>query len=334
MPGRSWTASDYRYGMNGQEEEDELFKGANSAEYWMYDSRIGRRWNIDPVFYPWQSRYCSFNNNPIYFADPLGLEGKAPENGDIRTNEDGSQSQFANGVWVKQKQGGIDCPNDLSELEIIIPKGPSPPAASTGNGPANGQPNGKEADNKPSKYPYPVMKPFQPKVEWFTDGKWSWYTESKNPFPGRDYLRYARWEGKWDAEVSMEVGPITLKATPESERPEPNISYGPFSIGKKSGDLLLIGWDNYVEKYINIVKSSDVHSPLQIAPTATVLYTFVYDQNRVFLSGTTNLKVYHSFIFTPGGSPTGIPELIFDSTFNSKLATPGIGIPGLSIQKK
>ncbi|NBC82333.1 MAG: hypothetical protein GVY19_03030 [Bacteroidetes bacterium] len=40
-----------------------------TAEYWMYDARLGRRWNIDPVTYPWQTSYAAFNNNPIYFID-------------------------------------------------------------------------------------------------------------------------------------------------------------------------------------------------------------------------------------------------------------------------
>jgi photosystem II stability/assembly factor-like uncharacterized protein len=75
MPGRQWvgTAGGYRYtGVNGQEKEDEIFAGASSAEYWMYDARLGRRWNLDPVPQISISDYACFANNPIYFADPLG----------------------------------------------------------------------------------------------------------------------------------------------------------------------------------------------------------------------------------------------------------------------
>ena len=43
--------------------------------YWEYDSRIGRRWNIDPVIKPWESPYATFNNNPISQIDPDGLDG-------------------------------------------------------------------------------------------------------------------------------------------------------------------------------------------------------------------------------------------------------------------
>lgn len=80
MPGRKWqgTNDKFRYSHNDQEREEEIFSGANSAEYWMYDSRIGRRWELDPLAYEWQSPYATFNNNPVYFADPLGLEGGPP----------------------------------------------------------------------------------------------------------------------------------------------------------------------------------------------------------------------------------------------------------------
>jgi len=48
--------------------------------FWQYDCRLGRRWNLDPFKgkYPSQSPYATFNNNPIIYTDPLGLEGKKP----------------------------------------------------------------------------------------------------------------------------------------------------------------------------------------------------------------------------------------------------------------
>src|SRR5690606_12038141 len=45
-----------------------------SAEYWMYDSRLGRRWNLDPVKKHHESSYATFANNPIWFIDPFGLD--------------------------------------------------------------------------------------------------------------------------------------------------------------------------------------------------------------------------------------------------------------------
>jgi RHS repeat-associated protein len=74
LPGRSGGTSDYRYGMNGQEKDDEIAGVGNSytAEYWQYDPRLGKRWNIDPVKKHFEGSYVTFRNNPIMFADPNG----------------------------------------------------------------------------------------------------------------------------------------------------------------------------------------------------------------------------------------------------------------------
>jgi hypothetical protein len=52
--------------------------------FWEYDPRIGRRWNVDQLTYPWQSSYATFNNNPIIFVDPLGLFGSRKEAGEYK----------------------------------------------------------------------------------------------------------------------------------------------------------------------------------------------------------------------------------------------------------
>jgi RHS repeat-associated protein len=80
MIAKSYSPTAYRYGFNGMEKDDEIAGSGNSytAEFWQYDSRLGRRWNVDPVTYPWQSPYATFNNNPIIYVDPLGLEGEKP----------------------------------------------------------------------------------------------------------------------------------------------------------------------------------------------------------------------------------------------------------------
>ena len=73
MPGRNITASTtYRYGFNGQENSTEIAANTTTAEYWEYDSRISRRWNVDPVYK--NSPYECFANNPIAYADPSGLD--------------------------------------------------------------------------------------------------------------------------------------------------------------------------------------------------------------------------------------------------------------------
>jgi RHS repeat-associated protein len=92
MPGRSYQSSNsYRYGFNGQEKDLEIFEGAYTAEYWEYDSRIGRRWNVDPLAheFPNMSPYAAFNNNPLRFTDPTGA---APEDWVGCKNSDGTTS--------------------------------------------------------------------------------------------------------------------------------------------------------------------------------------------------------------------------------------------------
>jgi RHS repeat-associated protein len=77
MSGRTYTASNssYRFGgSNGQEKDNEIFAGAYSAEYWEYDSRLGRRWNVDPIIKFGESPYASFANNPIWLIDPNGMD--------------------------------------------------------------------------------------------------------------------------------------------------------------------------------------------------------------------------------------------------------------------
>jgi hypothetical protein len=79
--GRSYemdTLVGYRFGINTQEKDDEIYgKGnASSAEFWEYDSRLGRRWNLDPIPQISISDYACFGNNPIWRNDILGNKWK------------------------------------------------------------------------------------------------------------------------------------------------------------------------------------------------------------------------------------------------------------------
>ncbi|MGO4294027.1 DUF6443 domain-containing protein [Chitinophaga sp. RAB17] len=77
LTGRGFNVAGYRYGFNGQEKSDEVKGEGNSytAQFWEYDPRIGRRWNLDPVTTNSESLYATFHNNPILYVDPLGLYG-------------------------------------------------------------------------------------------------------------------------------------------------------------------------------------------------------------------------------------------------------------------
>jgi hypothetical protein len=81
MPGRDYTATGKRsrHSINGQERSDELNDNLTTAMYWEYDSRIGRRWNVDPVVKEFESPYLCFAGNPIWFSDKNGDDAEPPK---------------------------------------------------------------------------------------------------------------------------------------------------------------------------------------------------------------------------------------------------------------
>jgi len=73
MAGREYSyGTEYRYGQNGQDKSTEINKNSYSAEFWQYDSRIVRRWNVDPRPNISLSPYNAFAGNPVLFSDPFG----------------------------------------------------------------------------------------------------------------------------------------------------------------------------------------------------------------------------------------------------------------------
>jgi hypothetical protein len=74
MPGRNYSATEYRFGFNGQEKDNQIYGSGNSytAEFWQYDARLGMRWNLDPKPNPSFSGYSVFEDNPNVFVDPKG----------------------------------------------------------------------------------------------------------------------------------------------------------------------------------------------------------------------------------------------------------------------
>jgi len=120
--------SAYRYGFNGQEKDDEVEGQGNSytAEYWQYSSRLGRRWNIDPIVKISESPYATFNNNPIYFVDVSGADGIATVNKKDKTinvkavfyynknDKNLSRKAITGDVYVKQWEETIK-----SEISLI-----------------------------------------------------------------------------------------------------------------------------------------------------------------------------------------------------------------------
>jgi hypothetical protein len=88
------TTMKYRFALNGQEKDDEIYGTGNAttAEYWELDTRLGHRWNLDPVTKPWQSSYSCFSDNPIRRVDPngdddfFGADGKFQKSTKTKTN--------------------------------------------------------------------------------------------------------------------------------------------------------------------------------------------------------------------------------------------------------
>ena len=80
MPGRSITDESYRYGFQGQEQDNEVKGQGNSVNYKfrMHDSRLGRFFAVDPLSpqYAFYSPY-SFSGNRV--LDAVEIEGLEPK---------------------------------------------------------------------------------------------------------------------------------------------------------------------------------------------------------------------------------------------------------------
>jgi RHS repeat-associated protein len=76
MKERTFMASEYRFGFNGQEQDGELMDGAVSFKYRVHDPRIGKFLSVDPLApeYPWNSSYAFAENRVIDGIDLEGLE--------------------------------------------------------------------------------------------------------------------------------------------------------------------------------------------------------------------------------------------------------------------
>lgn len=79
----------YRYGFNSQEKETQITGGEThtSAEFWMYDARAGRRWQLDPKPQIKISDYACLANNPLLLIDPLGDKVKYSKDENVSKKE-------------------------------------------------------------------------------------------------------------------------------------------------------------------------------------------------------------------------------------------------------
>ena len=66
----------YRFGYQGSEKDNEFKGDGNSytTEFRQLDPRLGRWLSVDAVIQPWQSSFCSMDNNPLFFNDISGTQ--------------------------------------------------------------------------------------------------------------------------------------------------------------------------------------------------------------------------------------------------------------------
>ena len=128
MPERSFAFDFYRFGAaSGQEKDNDISGIGNSytAEYWHYDSRLNRRWNIDPAFAqkPWMSSYHSFSNKFISNIDPNGAnDGHWITSTGTSIGDDGRDD---NNLYTVESStyGSGTIPKDASSLRTEYDKG-------------------------------------------------------------------------------------------------------------------------------------------------------------------------------------------------------------------
>jgi len=130
---KSNSTLDYRFGgSNGQEKVDEISGNGNhyTAEFWEYDSRLGRRWNMDPIVKEHRSPYDVFSNNPIIMVDPNGDDDYYNSDGTYNSkmskkyNDNGTHNIYVLSADGKSKTLLADMPvkteNDRKIIEKVI----------------------------------------------------------------------------------------------------------------------------------------------------------------------------------------------------------------------
>lgn len=114
MPGRTFVIGNgYRYSINGQEKTPEIAPNTTTAEFWQYDSRIVRRWNVDTKPNFSISPYNCFNGNPIWFSDLLGDTsihtpgGKLEDIGDLEHETFDGSAQKVGSLTIQPMKGSL-----------------------------------------------------------------------------------------------------------------------------------------------------------------------------------------------------------------------------------
>jgi hypothetical protein len=160
LPGRNYSSASYNYGFNGQLKDDEVYGSSGTsytAEFWQYDPRIARRWNIDPITKPHESGYAAFALSPIQFADPLGNDTVSFR------GDNGNMFRFVHDAFPKLM---LDVKGDIAESVVVDLRNKAVPEAIgySIEGSLNGSAGPLSASAKGSIASYTV----------FTKGEYAW----------------------------------------------------------------------------------------------------------------------------------------------------------------
>jgi len=119
--GKGNRISEYRYGFQGQERDDEVKGIGNSYNFnfRFYDPRLGKFLSIDPLFanFPWNSPYAFSENKVIAFREFEGLEAW-----DIQRDwgeKDEAKFQVYTADRIKEMQEA-NCQNDCADLAVQL----------------------------------------------------------------------------------------------------------------------------------------------------------------------------------------------------------------------
>jgi RHS repeat-associated protein len=122
MDKRNFSSSEYRFGFNGQEKDDEVYgtEGTSyTAEFWQYDARLARRWNVDPVVKEHESPYACFANNPIWFGDPNGADSLIMHIGEGKEVGDGNYKAKVYEVTFSYMKDGVERKLDTEPMHLV-----------------------------------------------------------------------------------------------------------------------------------------------------------------------------------------------------------------------
>ncbi|GIV45146.1 MAG: hypothetical protein KatS3mg035_2269 [Bacteroidia bacterium] len=151
MEGRDLEITNYRFGFQGQEGDDEVYGKNNlwAYKYRLHDARLGRFFSVDPLAdkYPYNSVYAFSENRVIDGVELEGLEWKRSqdENGNIIgaewlgydkngeplkgtvptvavANEDGSLTIYTSNKTKQSGQINKLYPNEYGMIELPEPK--------------------------------------------------------------------------------------------------------------------------------------------------------------------------------------------------------------------